>query len=152
MAANFDSYLDVPVESIERPLPPPIGHYFATIKKYATAERNFGEGREKTPVVELTFALTSPDTDAVDAGADDATCRGKVVTKDYELSDAQGQFALRQLAEDTLQLPTKGLSLRDVLSQLPNQDVKVAVDHRAGKGDREGQFFPVVKKVLPPTA
>lgn len=150
MAANFDSYLDIPVESIERPAPPPVGHYFATIKKFQPMERNFGEGREKTPVIELTFALTSPDTDATEEGANEDTCRGKTVTKDYELGDPQGQFALRQLAEETLNLPVKGLSLRDVLAQLPNSEVKLFIDHRQGKGEREGQFFAQVKKVLSP--
>jgi hypothetical protein len=94
----------------------------------------------------------SPDSDVDEALIPEEGLGNKVVTKDYDLADPQGQYAIRQLGETTLELPVKGLSLRDLLAQLPNNQVKVYIDHRASKGDAEGIFFAQVKKVLPPTA
>lgn len=152
MAANFDAYLDIDVETIERPSPPPIGHWLATIKSGKGKEVNYGEGKDKTPVYELTLTLNSPYEDAIQSaeenGTDANTYNNRLVTRDYTLNEEGGTFALRQVAEVACELDTKGLKLRDVLAQLPGQQVKIFIDHRAGKGDREGQFFANVKQVL----
>lgn len=150
MAVNFDSYLDVEVDTIERPLPPPIGHYFATIKSWKTAERAYDkESGVKTPVVQIDFALTSPDTDVDESMLPEKGVANRVVNNDYTLNEPMGIFQLRQLAEETCKLPVKGLKLSDMLPMLIGQPVKLYLDQRAGKGSTEGQFFPQVKKVLP---
>lgn len=156
MAANFDSYLDVDVEAIERPTPPPIGHWLATIKSHKTAERDYDKanGGPKTPVVELMLALNAPYDDAVEwaeaNGADVNVHIGKAFPKDYRLNDEGGPFQLRQIGEVACELPVTGLKLRDLLEHLHGQQVKVYMDHRAGKegSPQEGQFFPNITKVL----
>lgn len=156
MAANFDSYLDVDVESIERPTPPPIGHWLATIKSHKTAERDYekASGGPRTPVVEISMVLNAPLDDAVEwaeaNGADPQIHIGKLQTKDYRLNDEGGPYQLRQIAEVACQLDVKGLKLRDVLNQLHGQQVKIYMDHRAGKegSSNEGQFFPNVTKIM----
>lgn len=151
MAANFDSYLNVEVESLEFPSPPPAGHYFANIISWKTAERDFDKanGGAKTPVAEVSFKITSPDSDV---DPDEATAAqasiGRVVTYDYQLNDAFGTAKLRELGEKVCNLPVKGLRLGDLLPMLLNQPVRVLMAQRAGVGSREGQFFPQVKGVI----
>lgn len=147
MALDFSKYLDVQVDTIERPSPPPVGHYFATIKSWKTGERDYAKasGGPKTPVVELTFSLTSPDTDIDEALLPANGIANRLVQKDYSLNEENGQFQLRFLAEETCHLDVKGLSLADLLPQLNGQEVKLYLEQRAGQDDA---MFPVVKKVL----
>lgn len=151
MAANFDSYLDVDVESLEAPKPPPAGHYFAEIKSWKTAERDYdkAEGGAKTPVVEISLKITGPDSD-IDPDEQSAAdaCNGRVVSYDYQLNDEYGTFKLRELGEKVCNLPVKGLRLSDLLPMLIGQNVRVLMAQRAGKGAREGQFFPQVKGII----
>ena len=62
MALDFSRYLDVPVEDIEAPKPLPAGTYFATIAKWEGREVDYKDGSGKTPVVTVSFKLTSADT------------------------------------------------------------------------------------------
>lgn len=148
MALDFSSYLNVAVESIEQPKAPPIGHYFATIKDWKAAERNYNKasGGAPVPVVQIDFLLTSPDDDVDPSELPKGGIKGRVVNKDYTLNDEFGPAALRALAEKTCALDVKGLNLSDLLPQLKGQEVKVYLEQRAGQ--EEGQFFSVVKKVL----
>lgn len=147
MAANFDSYLDVEVESIERPKAPPVGHYFARTGKGKPTERFYDKSNptKGTPVWEQSFILTGADTDVDETELPEKGVAGRVVTNDYDLAEP---WALRALAEETLELPVKGLALRDLVAMLPDQDCKVYLEKRLGTGAREGQEFPQVKKVL----
>jgi|SRR6185312_1976084 len=148
MALDFSKYLDVDVESVPKTLPSvPGGHWFATISGWKGAERNYDKatGGPPTPVVELTFKLTSPDSDVEDEEAAQRSI-GKLATKDYNLADGSGQTMLRNLAEDTLGLDVKGLHFSDVLDALKGQEVKVFNNPRAGK--EEGQFYTNITKVL----
>lgn len=150
MAKDFSTYLGIAVESVERPMPPPLGHYHATIKAWKTDERDYAKatGGPKTPVVEISYTLTSPgsdvDTDLLPPGG----IAGRVVSRDYTLNDETGPYMLRQLGEELCDLDVKGLSLGDMLPLLVGQEVGLYLEQRAGSGNTEGQFFPVVKKVL----
>ncbi len=144
--ASFDSYLDIDVESIEKPRAPPVGHYFAEVAGWKTAEKNFGEGKANTPVVEITFRITAADEDVDAAELDGMTIAGKLVSRDYTLNEESGKSALRTLTEVTCGADVKGLSLRDALNGIKGLPVKLALSQRAGK--EEGQFFPKVDKVL----
>jgi hypothetical protein len=147
--ADFSQYLKVKVEDIEAPEAPPIGHYYATIKSWKTDERQYQKDEAPEPVISIFFTITEPDEDALEESEAAATkAKGKLVSKDYSLSDGSGQDALRKLGEKTLELPVKGLDLEDLLNELPGQEVKLYMEQRAGKGEREGQFFPKVSKVL----
>lgn len=144
MALDFSRYLDVAVESIEAPKPLVLGHYFATIKAWKGEEVEYQKGT-KTPIVRVTFALTAADTD-VDESLLPPNYIGRTVDRNYTLNDESGQFQLRKLAEDTCELPVKGLHLGDLLPTLIGQPVRVYIEMRPGS--EEGQFFPQVKKVL----
>lgn len=151
MAVDYSKFLDVEVENIEAPKPPPVGHYHATIKSHKVAERNYDKatGGAPTPVVELTFALTSPGDDVDTDLLGEDGLKGKLVSRDYRLSgdDGAGLHQLRKLGEETCGLAVKGLRLGDMLPSLIGQEVQVYVEHRAGS--EEGQLFTQVKKVLP---
>lgn len=154
MALDFSKYLDVDAESIPKSIPSlPGGHFHADIAGWKTGERDYDKasGGPKTPVVEISFKITGADTDVefLDGGMTPGSEVGKVVSRDYTLNDPDktGQVMIRRLAEDTCNLPVKGLHLTDVLDALKGQPVKVFNEPRAGK--EEGQFFSNIKKVLP---
>ena len=147
MAANFDSYLDVEIESIDAPKPIPEGHYFADIKSWKTTEVEYQKGT-KTPIVQLDFRITGPDDDVEMDLMPEGNGVGRIVNRNYTLNDENGPFMIRKLAEETCQLDTKGLKLKDVLPQLIGQPVKVHIKHRMGGPDGD-QAFPQVDKVLP---
>lgn len=146
--ADFSSYLNVKVETIERPSTPPLGHYFAVVQGWKTAERFYeGKGGPASPVVEVTFKITSPDSDAVDEDASAAEkAVGKLATKDYGLKDEGGLYGLRRLVGETCGVDTKGLSLEDGLDAIKGSEVKIYNQPRQGK--EEGQFFTNITRVL----
>lgn len=151
MAANFDKYLDVAVESVETPQAPPIGHWFASIQGVKFGERSYEKGSdEKTPVIEFQMKLDSPDedVDADEVAADEKGFAGRMVTKDYRLDDGTGLAFLRKVAEDYLDLDVKGLSIRDLIPLVKGGQVKIYHEHRMGTGDNEGRAFSKVSKIL----
>jgi len=148
MALDFSAYLKVNVEDIPKRLPTlPLGHFFADITGWKTGTRNYGEGKTETPVVSIGFKITGPDDDVEDP---ESIPQNKVVYKDYELNDPdkRGQIALRRLAEETCDLPVKGLELDGVLDALKGCQVKVYSDPQPNKKE-EGEFFDRITKVLP---
>ncbi len=156
MAVNFDSYLDVPVENISAAKALPTGHYFADIRSWKGAERTYRPEEGAVAVIEMTFVTTGPDED-VDSGELPANGGvGVLITKDYQLSavssdgkvEGGAQSILRNMAEKTCDLDTKGLSFRDVLEALKGQPVKVHQEPRADKRN-EGVFYNNITKVLP---
>ncbi len=156
MAVNFDSYLDVPVENISAAKALPTGHYFADIRAWAAAERTYKPEDGPVPVIELTFVTTGPDDDVdhAELGANGGV--NVLIKKDYQLSsvgqdgkvEGGAQSILRNMAEKTCDLDTKGLSFRDVLEALKGQPVKVHQEPRADKRN-EGVFYNNITKVLP---
>jgi hypothetical protein len=150
MAANFDKYLDVDVESIEKPEPPPIGHYYVDIKDWKTGERDYDKsnGGPKTPVAELQFVNFEPsdDVDPSDLeawGRDLSKVRG---TKDFRIAGDEA-FGIRAVGENICGINVKGLKLRDLLNELKGQRVKVATSHRVDKND-ENNVYLNIDKVL----
>lgn len=149
MAANFDSYLDVDVEAIEKPKAPPVGHYFATITGWKGAERFYDKSNPKkgSPVVEVSFKITAPDEDIDPDELETAqSAIGRTVTNDYGLDDDFGKSKLRDLGEKTCRLAVKGLRLSDMLNELRGQEVRILLNQRAGSVS--GEFYPQVKGVI----
>lgn len=142
---DFSKYLNAKVENFERPKPLPLGHLFANIRGWKTAERDFDKanGGPKTPVVELAFSITGPDDDV--EGWDPEMAKGPPATKDYKLPDQI--YMIREIADKHLGLDTKGLELEDVLNAMKGQQVKVFNEPRLGR--EEGEYFTNIKKVLP---
>lgn len=149
MAVDFSKYLSKKVEEIERPSVGPVGHYFAKLQSWKGAERFYeGKGGPATPVVEVTFKITGVDEDALEEDAASAEKGiGRLVTRDYNLSDEGGTYALRRLTEETCGVDTAGLDLSDALDACKGSDVKVFNEPRQGK--EEGQLFWNIKQVLP---
>ncbi len=149
MAVDFSNYLSVPVDSIEAPKAAPTGHYFATFVSSKGTERFYdGKGGKATPVCELTLKLTGADTDAQEEDPIAAEkCVGKLVTKDYTLSEESGMYNLRRFVSETCGVDTKGLDLGDALDACKGSAVKVFNQPRAGK--EEGQFYNNITKILP---
>lgn len=147
MALDFSRYLDVPVEDIEAPKPLPAGTYFATIAKWEGREVDYKDGSGKTPVVTVSFKLTSADSDVDPDLLPEGGGQGRIVQRDYRLNDPDkaGMYALRRLGEDTCRLPVKGLQLTDLLREVVNQEVKV---FNNPKTNDEGLTFPRISKVL----
>ncbi len=147
MAVDFSKYLDVAVESIDKPKPLPIAHYFADIKGWKGAERDYKNGEGLKPVVEVSFAITSADEDADLDLMPEGGCAGRIVTRDYSLDNENGPYMLRRLGEEICGLPVKGLSLGDMLPMLIKQPVKLFVTQRPST--KNDDIFPQVDKVLP---
>ena len=150
--ADFSSYLSVDMADVPKTVPSlPGGHYFATVSGWKTAERNYDKatGGPPTPVVEISFRVTSADEDVDTTLLPAGGGAGKILTKDYRLNDPDrtGQVMLRRLAEETCGLPVKGYDLESLLDALKGSEVKVFNVPRPGQ--EEGQFFPNVTKVLP---
>lgn len=148
MTADFSNYLKVPMSEVPKTLPSlPNGHFFATIKSWKTAERYYDKENPKksTPVVELTFTITAPDSDVDEDLLPNGKLPVNIGTRDYNLAEG-GSTNIRNLAEDTLDLDVKGLDLEDTLNALKGQECKVYNEPRAGK--EEGQFYTNIKKVL----
>lgn len=147
MAVDFSRYLNVEVESIKPPEPLPVGHYFATIKGWKGAERDYDKanGGPKTPVVEITFTISGADEDIDPSELPEGGGVGRIVSRDYNLKEDSGLNALRKLGEETCGLDVKGLHLSDMLPQLIKQPVKLYVEQNM-RGD---DVFPKVTKVLP---
>lgn len=146
---DFSSYLNKEVNDVPKTLPSlPLGHFYASIKSWKSTERFFDKSNPKkgTPVVELTFTLTSPDSDVDETELPNGELPVRTATKDYDLTGS-GMTMLRNLAEDTLELDVQGLTLEDVLNQMVGQECKVFNEPRAGK--EEGQMYTNLRKVLP---
>jgi hypothetical protein len=143
MAVDFTNYLSAPIESFEAPKAPPVGHWFASIKDYKVAERDFKV--RKGVVCTLSFTLTGPDSDVTEPFSE-ADMKRTRIERDYALDgDNPQQHVLRGIAEQQLGLPVAGLSLGEVLEAMKGHDVKLQLDHRF---DNDGNAWPQVKKVL----
>lgn len=145
---DFSAYLDVAVDSVEAPKPLPAGHYFATIAKYEPREVEYEKG-VKTPVLTLSFRISSADEDVEESELPEGGGKGRIVTKDYQLNDpeSRGLFAIRRIAEEACGLPIKGYQFEDLLRTMIGQEVKVFNVPRASKTE-EGVFYPNIQRVL----
>ena len=150
MALDFSQYLSKTLDDVEAPKPLPVGHYYATIKSWKGAEADYKQGAGKQPIIILLFSITGAtddiDTDLLPEGGG----AGRLVTRDYELADAdnRGLYALKRLAAETLNIDIKGLDLESILGTLPGQDVKLYIEQRINPKDPEAPPFPQVRKVL----
>lgn len=147
--ADFSGYLDTPVDNIERPKALVLGHYHALVKSWKPAERNFakaGEPPKLVPIITVAFTITGASDDVEDPLADYASTSA---SKDYDLSDERGLYALRRLVEDTCGVSGKGLNLQDALDAIKGSDVLLYNVPRPGK--EEGEFYTNIAQVLPVT-
>jgi len=146
---DFSKYLDIDVSSIERPRALPGGHFFAQVKGWKPDERNYakaGAPKKLTPVVTVNFTILAAHDD-VDAAMVPEDLSKVAASKDYDLSDERGLYALRRLTEETVGVDTKGLHLEDALNAIEGGDVLLFNEPRAGK--EEGEFYTNITKVLP---
>ena len=149
---DFSEYLGVKVDDIEVAVPP-LGHYYAKVKTWKSEEIDYNQGDGGRPHVTVYFELTSEGSDVEPSDLPPKGIRGTLVRKSYQLDDPQGLKSLRVATEAVVGESTaKGHKLEDALNMLPNMDCILYMDQRPGKGEREGEFFPVVKKVLPADA
>lgn len=152
MALDFSAYMDVPTDSVEAPLPLPAGHYYATITSWKTIETDYKNGEGPIPQVRLGFKVTAPGDDVDPDALPKGGVVGKLADRDYNLKDGTGHYAIRTLAETSLDLPTKGQHFRDTLDALKGQEVIIYGEVRMGKEGTasEGKSFFDVKKVFGP--
>ncbi len=146
--ADFSSFLSVPVDDIERPRALPLGHFHAVVKGWKTDERNYaraGDPPKITPIVSVSFTITGADDDVDETDMPDDLSK-VAASKDYDLTDERGMFALRQLTQTTCGIDTKGLNLQDALDAIKGSDVKLYNEPRAGKN--EGEFYTNISRVL----
>ncbi len=144
MAVDFSAYMDIPMDTVEAPEAPPIGHWYGTVASWKTAEAAYeGPSGKKTPVVEISFKLGTPSDDVEMDGVKEGTGTGTLVRKSYDLPDSI--YMIRKLAEDTCGLDVKGLSLNDTLDALKGAEVMLHIDHRIVD---DGRVFPKLTKVL----
>lgn len=147
---DFSEFLNIKVDDIEGPPTPPLGHYYAKIKSWKTREVDYKQGNGLEKCVTLYFEIASPCSDVDEAELSPEGVKGVLVSKDYTEDSLK---SLRRAIESVVgEENAKGQQLPDALNMLPNMDCILYMDQRPGKGEREGEFFPVVKKVLPADA
>lgn len=146
--ADFTRYLSVEVDTIEKPKPLPVGHFLATFKSWKGAHRDYDKatGGPKTPVIELTFTGLNACDDVEESDLPEKYTE-KLVTKDYQLNDPNGMFALKKFTGETCDIDTKGLSLGDALDACKGATVKLFNDPRPDK-KQEGVFYDNIIRVL----
>ena len=152
MALDFSQYLSKTLDDVEAPKPLPVGHYYATIKSWKGAEADYKQGAGKQPIIILLFSITGAtddiDTDLLPEGGG----AGRLVTRDYELADAdnRGLYALKRLAAETLNIDIKGLDLcaqmgvnimKDASRQLPTPEMLITPDLEGSLQDVITKFW-----------
>lgn len=145
---DFSAYTKVALDDIEKPKPLPVGHFLAVFKSWKGAERDYDKaaGGPKTPVVELTFTSLQADDD-VEPSDLPTDYEKKLVTKDYQLNDPNGMYALKRFVGEICDADTKGLDLEDGLNACRGSTVKLFNDPRPDK-KQEGVYYDNIVRVL----
>lgn len=151
MALDYDKYLKVPTDSLEGSPALPAGHFHARITGHRLRSVDYKQGNGEEPVVTINFQVLSPDTDVDLEGydVDKFPLNKQKPAKDFSLTDANDLKRLRNVAEVACNLNIKGQQLEDTLNDLKGQEVMIHSQPRAGKGEREGEWFSNIDKILP---
>lgn len=141
--ADFSSYLNVQIDSIEAPKPLPEGHYFAitTNPGWETVESS----QKKTPMLKVTFELQSAAEDVDPGLLPENGVAGKKLSTNFILNNESGPHFARQMMEEAMGLPVAGLSLGEGLQQIAGQPVKLYITQRQLD---DGTLINDVKKIL----
>lgn len=151
-ATSFESILDTPSAEVERPKPLPAGTYDAIVKGM------YEEGvssQKKTPFVRFTYALSAAGEDVdedelkellTDKDGNTEAIGSKTI-KDTYYTTPDALFRLTDtLANMGLDTEADGVTIRQLLSETPNQSIRIVVGHRAS--DDGTQIFAEVKRTM----
>lgn len=137
-SATFDAILDTPATEVERPKPLPVGTYDTVIKGMP----EHGESaQKKTPFVRFTHQIVAAheDVDAAEleamGGIADKTIRNTYYTTPTSL------YRLTDFLE-ALGLDMEGKSIRQLLDETPNAEVRILVAHSTSD-DGQSSFAEV---------
>lgn len=139
MSDKFASILDQQVEEIEAPKPVPEGDYRGTVKGAPV----FGElpNEKKTPYAEYTIVLTEPINDSV--AQEDLDAVGGLEGKKYKFKlflTEDSLHRVKKFVEEHVKIDGLGKTLRQALSEVPNNDVGVKIKHRINEKDPDEIF------------
>lgn len=144
---NFRDLLAKPADKIKRPMPLPAGTYRGIIKSKAfDVSRNKG-----TPFVRLTLQPTMAEADIAPEdlleadGVTPINIASKTLRIDFYITD-DASFRILDLA-NSLQIPTEGRSLGEVIEDLPNNNVLMSVVQQASTTNPE-EVFNNVQKIV----
>lgn len=148
-ATTFESILDTPADSVERPKPLPVGTYNAIIRGQYEEDVS---AIKKTPFVRFTYAFQSAEPDVNEDDLEEAlTSKDGTVTKltektikDTYYTSAAALFMLTEMLE-RIGIELENKSIRVALSETPNMAVKVQIEHGISN---DGHPFAQVKRVM----
>jgi hypothetical protein len=150
MSPTFESILDTPADSVERPKPMPEGTYDVIVQ--GLPER--GESsKKKTPYVRFTYAFASAGAD-VDEEALREILTGKDGTvtpltdriiRDTYYTTPDSLFRLTDVL-DNMGIDPDGKTIRAMLDETPNASLRIQVSHRASEDGTA--VFAEVKRTM----
>lgn len=151
-AASFESILDTPAENVERPKPLPAGTYDVIVKGMPEHGQS---SQKKTPFVRFTYALTAAGEDVDEeelaellTAKDGSTVPiSERTIRDTYYTTPDSLFRLTDALE-AMGIDSEGKTIRQMLDETPNSDLRIVVGHRASE---DGQsIFAEVKRVMRP--
>jgi hypothetical protein len=149
-ATTFESILDTPADSVERPKPLPVGTYDCIVRgQYEEGQSS----QKKTPLVRFTYAFQSagPDVDEEELESmltnkdGEKQSLSERTIKDTYYTTPDALFRLTDALE-AMGIDLEGKSIRVALSETPNCSIRVQIGHRTSEDGQ--QVFAEVKRVM----
>lgn len=140
---SFESILDTPVASVERPKPLPAGTYDCIVRGM------YEEGQstqKKTPFVRFTYAIQAAGDDVDEAELAEMGGIADKSIKDTYYTTPDALFRLTTALEHMGIEDLESKTIRQALSETPNSSIRIVVSHRASE-DGEN-IFAEVKRTM----
>lgn len=131
MSVNFRDLLSKPTDNIKKPKALPIGTYRGVIvsKAYDVSKQ------KQTPFVRLILQPSMAESDVAQEDLEGINISSKQLRADFYLTD-DASYRVLDLAKG-LGIPTEGRSLGEVIEDLPNHNVLIAVTQQLSQDGSE---------------
>ena len=135
---QFETVLDRPSSSIERPKPAPVGEYACVVIGQPREDKST---KKQTPFVEFTLkflsAMESVDEDALDAWLGEKKLQEMTIQYTFYLTEGAAWRLVKFL--DDLEAGDEDMSLRQRIAETPNKEIIVTIRHEPSE-DGESMF------------
>lgn len=141
-APTFESILDTPTESVERPRPIPAGTYDAIVRGlYEQGESS----QKKTPFVRFNYAIQAAGDDVDSAELEEMGGIADKTIRDTYYTTPDALFRLTDCLAN-MGIEMEGKTIRQALGDTPNASIRIVVGHRASEDGQ--QVFAEVKRTM----
>lgn len=135
MSVDWNSILNKKPEEAEKPKPTPAGNYIAIILKHEFKEAN---NEKKTPYVQYTLKLVSPQPDVDQAALQEAGGMEKISARTVTLDQYMTEDSMwrhREFLEKTCKINFGGRSWQPVIAETTNKQIMVHMAQSVSKKD-----------------